>query len=304
MPVIKITQTSKGSNKGTCAFLEKYLQKENLDKEFKDQSYWYDQTRDYVARGEVINKIDNNHKGLKKDDAKFFMITINYSEKEIEFMSQKYTNDASFADIKKENCRKVMDAYAKNFNKGLDANDILYFAIDENNRYHKGDSEEVKKGLQKQGSKKEGENDHTHIIVSRKDKSQKLKLSPLTNHKDTTKGVVKGGFNRVDFKLECELVFDKLITYERDFHERAEYLIRTARGEKIEIPQILKKEQTQIYPHLVNIEKEVEIELEQEKEPISEVIKKEEMISIQEILPKSNLIIKPKDKTKKKGMSM
>lgn len=293
MPVIKITHTSKGSNKGTCAYLEKYLQKENLDKEFKDQSYWYDQNRDYVARGEVINKIDNNHKGLKKDDAKFFMVTINYSEKEIDFMSKKYTNDASFANIKKEYCRKVMDAYAKNFNKGLDTNDIMYFAIDENNRYHKGDSEEVRKGLQKQGSKKEGENDHTHIIVSRKDKSQKLKLSPLTNHKDTTKGVVKGGFNRVDFKLECELVFDKLIAYERDFQERADYLIRTARGEKIEIPQ---KEQTHFFPFSVNTENLEETEK-------VEVLKEEKTIK-EEIIPKSNLVIKPKEKSKSKGKSM
>ena len=58
MPVIKITSTSKGSNKGTCSFLEKYLQKENLDKEFSEQSKWYDQERNYVSRGEVVNRID------------------------------------------------------------------------------------------------------------------------------------------------------------------------------------------------------------------------------------------------------
>ena len=40
---------------------------------------------------------------------------------------------------------------------------------------------------------------HAHIIVSRKDMSNKLKLSPATNHRGTQKGAVKGGFDREAF---------------------------------------------------------------------------------------------------------
>ncbi len=39
---------------------------------------------------------------------------------------------------------------------------------------------------------------HCHLIVSRKDQANKKKLSPLTNHKDTKNGVIKGGFDRVN----------------------------------------------------------------------------------------------------------
>ena len=41
-------------------------------------------------------------------------------------------------------------------------------------------------------------NMHCHLIVSRKDQSNKKKLSPLTNHKNTKKGKVIGGFDRVN----------------------------------------------------------------------------------------------------------
>ena len=39
---------------------------------------------------------------------------------------------------------------------------------------------------------------HCLLIVSRKDQTNKKKLSPLTNHKDTKKGTVMGDFDRVN----------------------------------------------------------------------------------------------------------
>ena len=40
---------------------------------------------------------------------------------------------------------------------------------------------------------------HAHVIVSRKNITNKIKISPLTNHKSTTKGAIKGGFDRKNF---------------------------------------------------------------------------------------------------------
>jgi hypothetical protein len=74
----------------------------------------------------------------------------------------------------------VRPAYAANFRKGLGASDILYYA----KVHHERNRETGKEDL------------HAHIIVSRKDVSNKLKLSPATNHRGTQKGAVKGGFDR------------------------------------------------------------------------------------------------------------
>lgn len=37
-----------------------------------------------------------------------------------------------------------------------------------------------------------------HLIMSRKEQSNKKKLSPLTNHKNTKNGTIKGSFDRVN----------------------------------------------------------------------------------------------------------
>ena len=58
-----------------------------------------------------------------------------------------------------------------------------------------------------------------HLIMSRKEQSNKKKLSPLTNHKNTKNGTIKGSFDRVNlFKqaaAEEEEEEDKLFNYNR-----------------------------------------------------------------------------------------
>ena len=64
---------------------------------------------------------------------------------------------------------------------------------------------------------------HCHLIVSRKDQSNKTKLSPLTNHKNTKKGAIKGGFDRTNLFKQTEQGFDKLFSYHRPLSESFEY---------------------------------------------------------------------------------
>lgn len=47
-------------------------------------------------------------------------------------------------------------------------------------------------------------NIHCHLIVSRKDQANKKKLSPLTNHRNTNNGIIKGGFDRVTLFQQVE----------------------------------------------------------------------------------------------------
>ena len=104
--------------------------------------------------------------------------------------------------------RKVfIPEYAKNFNKGLSETDIKFYGKIHFDR-----------------SRSDNQlNMHCHLIVSRKDQTNKKKLSPLTNHKNTKKGTVKGGFDRKNLFQQAEQGFDKLFGYKRELTESFEY---------------------------------------------------------------------------------
>jgi hypothetical protein len=71
------------------------------------------------------------------------------------------------------------------------------------------------------------------------------KISPLTNHQDTEKGAVKGGFDRKLFFQKCEAIFDKLFNYERSVAESFDYRNAMAHGttaERAEQTERLAKE--------------------------------------------------------------
>ena len=98
--------------------------------------------------------------------------------------------------------------YAKNFNKELSAEDIKFYG---------------KLHFDRDRSENSENNMHCHIIVSRKDQANKIKISPLTNHKNTQKGTVKGGFDRKNLFQQAEQGFDKLFGYDRQLAETFEY---------------------------------------------------------------------------------
>jgi hypothetical protein len=153
----------------------------------------------------VIKDIDNNIGQLLKTDAKFYAIHVSPSEKELRAMGN---TEQKQAEAMKRYIREVViPEYAKNFNKGLSAEDIkfhgkIHFDRDRSNN-------EL--------------NMHCHLIVSRKDQSNKKKLSPLTNHKNTKKGAIKGGFDRKNLFRQTEQGFDKLFNYNRPLTESFEF---------------------------------------------------------------------------------
>ena len=74
-----------------------------------------------------------------------------------------------------------------------------------------------------QGMKKDGEQSHIHIIVSRKDASNTFSLSPGSKHKASEVEMhgkkVKRGFDRDTFFAKAEKTFDKTFGYKRNFAE-------------------------------------------------------------------------------------
>lgn len=225
MPYIKFdTPRGKSSNKGSCNLFVGYLLKE--DKELKNEKeYFFNQKNDMINSSEVINSVDSNRQGLKKTEAKFYTGSLNFSEEELIFI------DNDFKKIK-EYTLEIFKQYAENFNKGLSIDDINWYAKIELNRYYKGDDEESKLGKVKQGEIKQGLNTHVHFIVGRKSNDGRKKLSPVTNHINTSKGAVKGGFNRDRFKMDGEALFDKMFYYNRDFTHKYFFLNHTKKHEK------------------------------------------------------------------------
>lgn len=208
-----------GPNTGSCAAYAYYLEHENLWKKDndlrKDIIPFYDQDGNAVSVATVINSIDANKQGLHVEDAKFFSLVISPSEKEIAKMGA--TREERIHALE-QLVDKMMDRYATGFGKRniKSHNDLLYFyTIHEFREDENGD---LRPGI------------HVHIIVSRKDINGKYKLSPMTNHRGETAGVIKSGFNRDAFYRDCERIFDKSYDYQRRINESYDYLNTLAHG--------------------------------------------------------------------------
>ena len=75
-------------NKGKCVQLVEYL-----SKELKEERPYYDtffsQKEDYVPPLTVMHPMDNNHRTLKRNADKFYMLTINPSGEEQQHLIEK-----------------------------------------------------------------------------------------------------------------------------------------------------------------------------------------------------------------------
>jgi hypothetical protein len=220
MPHINITTSSTGSNAGSCGQLVEYLEKENRLRPEEKAELWFNQQRDDLRPHEVRQDIDGNTAKLKQQEAKFYLVNISPSQKELAHLG----NDPHKL---KEYARSVMAEYAANFQKGLGADDVKWYGKVEYNRGYKWTDPEVKQGLTQRGEAKAGHQMHVQIIVSRKDSQNKRLLSPLTNHRGKGKseahGQRFGQFNRVEFKERSETVFDRQLGYGRDLEESFRY---------------------------------------------------------------------------------
>lgn len=188
------------NNAGSCKRLAAYLEHEDLERMEKGiyTEGFFNLTDENLYKSQVVKDIDNNKAQLLKTDAKFYAIHVSPSAKELLAMG---TTEEEQAEAMRRYIREVfVPEYAKNFNKGLSAEDIKFYGKVHFDR----DRSENKEG-----------NMHCHLIVSRKDQSNKIKLSPLTNHKNTKKGMVKGGFDRTNLFQQTEQGFDRLFNHGR-----------------------------------------------------------------------------------------
>ena len=212
------------NNAGSSRQLASYMEHEDLERMEKGiyTDGFFNLTKDNIYKSKVIKDIDTNIGQLLKTDAKFFAIHVSPSESELRAMGN---TEQEKAQAMKRYIREVfIPEYAKNFNKGLSEADIKFYGKIHFDR-----------------SRSDNElNMHCHLIVSRKDQTNRKKLSPLTNHKNTKNGVIKGGFDRVNLFQQAEQGFDKIFGYNRQQTESFDYLNTMKNGsisEQIEVQE-------------------------------------------------------------------
>ncbi|KAB4451779.1 clindamycin resistance transfer factor BtgB [Bacteroides thetaiotaomicron] len=195
------------NNSGSCRQLANYMEHEDLERMEKGiyTEGFFNLVEDNIYKSKVIKDIDINIGQLLKTDAKFYAIHVSPSEKELQAMGN---TEQEQAEAMKRYIREVfIPKYAKNFNKELSASNIKFYG---KIHFDRGRSDNEL-------------NMHCHLIVSRKDQANKKKLSPLTNHKNTKSGIIKGGFDRVNLFQQIEQGFDKLFNYNRQPTESFDY---------------------------------------------------------------------------------
>jgi hypothetical protein len=209
---------------GSCGGLVTYLEKEQ-------QGRWFGRELDQVSALQVVADIDSNKRNLGRADDKYYQIVLAPSQAELAYLKADPERLKAFT-------REAMEQYADNFGKGIKSADLVWYAKIEEHRSYSYADRAVQLGEQPKGLAKEGDQTHIHVIVSRTENLKQYRqgleaglherknpyhLSPLTNHKDTTRGVVKGGFERNAFSQRVEQSFDRAFGYERSLTESFAY---------------------------------------------------------------------------------
>ena len=242
---IQVSELKEG-NKGSCSDYANYLEKENEYKPEHEKEYFFSHDREQVGVFEVVELIDKNKGQIKSHQDKFFSITLSPSTAELKHIGEDNTKLKDFT-------RLAMNEYAKNFDKGINGNDLLYFAKLETERRWKGKDDEVKNGRVKSGELKRGDNRHIHVIVSRKTKDGYKKISPMYESKGHTQKIfgtekeATMGFDRQKFSHAVENVFDFKMNYRRRLEETYQYKLEQRKlptSEKVE--QMLSRLKTPI----------------------------------------------------------
>ena len=209
-----------GSSGGLVAYLEKEVQGE-----------WFSLDRADVPAAEVTQALDRNKRNLNRDADKYYQVILAPSQAELRHIG-------SDPEKLRDYTRAAMEQYAANFGKGIEGKDLVYFAKVEHERTTGPQDRAVQLGDVAKGQAKEGPQTHIHVIVSRTenlaryterkksgelDRKNPYHLSPLTNHKDTQRGVVQGGFERKQYSERVERAFDQAFAYERPLTETFRY---------------------------------------------------------------------------------
>jgi hypothetical protein len=209
------SSSGSGGNKGSSAQFLNYMDKE------KSQEEWFGLRSNHVEKEKVLHRIDEDKKGIGKEEAKFYTGSINLTEDEFKAMgstdAERERNLKQW--VKEEFTQGTADNFVKTNSKGeavkIEADNLKIFYKLERERHYHGTDPEVKRGEKKSGELKEGFQTHVHFIQAKKTADRKYKVSPTTNN---TKE-----FNRVKLFEQMEKKFDQKFSYNRRLEDTFEY---------------------------------------------------------------------------------
>lgn len=104
----------KAQNKGSSGKLVHYLEKENRTENRDGPEQWFNGPREDVEAYEVRRALDGNNAKLGRNEAKFFLINISPSQKELAHLERLYGQQGIKAHLKLY-IERIMDEYARNF---------------------------------------------------------------------------------------------------------------------------------------------------------------------------------------------
>lgn len=262
--------SGKYANTGSSFGVMQYLNHENEQRmgEKKPIEPYFDHKGENVEFATMVERLDQNKAKLSRKDAKFFALTISPSEKEQKAMG---ATEQERSVAMKAYTRQVMDEYAKNFNKGLRGEDLLYYAKIHHNR-------EDKEGM------------HAHVIVSRKSLNNKVKLSPKTNHRSASRaGTVKSGFDRTNFFQKCEDSFDQKFSHKREYKDSFSYQNAIKNGSIEDVTKAVRQANLTPIKLIPEQEKNLDKKVSQEQSQAKEITRTESQEPKKELTDKQKL---------------
>ncbi|MBT9395229.1 hypothetical protein KLP40_18820 [Hymenobacter sp. NST-14] len=178
------------ANNGSARRATNYLEKEARESGKPGAEFFGTEGAGKLSADQVVEMFDNNHKGLGKDAVKFHSLVLSPSQEELALLGNDPQKLEQFT-------RTAMQLYAANFNlKGgreLGEKDLVWAATIHTERKNRGDDEGP------QGELKPGYQTHVHVLVSARDREQKITLNPLG---------AADRFNRVSFQSAVHVEMD------------------------------------------------------------------------------------------------
>ena len=240
---IKVIQSSEDGSKvydntGSVDALIEYLKHEEKDE--GNSLLLFNSYRANITPEEAKSMINNNVKGLRINDPKFYSIVISPSDDELRHIGN---SDKRLQQYTRQVMNHYADTYKLKDGKKISDKELVWVAAIHEDRKIKAidlkqeellseRERELLKGevgekerekiirraelrderrydteLFRVGEKKPGLNKHIHIIVSARDQKQKNTLNPLT---------VKRRFHIKEFQLRSGRAFEEMFGYEKD----------------------------------------------------------------------------------------
>ncbi|MFD2788025.1 DUF5712 family protein [Hymenobacter rubripertinctus] len=238
------------ANTGSARRTTNYLEQEAKQAGREGAEFFGTEKAGVLSADQVVEMLDNNHKGLRQGAAKFYSLVLSPEPSQTAYLGNDARHLAAFT-------RAAMELYAKNFslegNRKLGESELVWAATIHRERTYRGTDDGP------QGQEKGPLQTHIHVLVSARDRAQKITLNPLGT---------ANRFDRVDFHatvgIEIEERIGKLrfetgplgdMRRRKLIWERAEYIHRRAKeNSKRELtPEKIGQKETRLEAQLIRI---------------------------------------------------